>query len=124
MAHTKTWLAENWRTNPKDVGIIYLHKISNPRINERLDVHLNEFRNMCKVMKKDLHFPLKTVVMTTFWDEENNREMHKRERELESVGGQQIRGSKPVLVLGEPRFCRFLGTPDSIVAAVNQLFAS
>ena len=65
---------------PIDSGILYLHSMSSPRINEDFKKHLDPFVELCHDCG---HNPASALVITTLWpDDESEEEVRKRTEEL------------------------------------------
>ncbi|KAH8702821.1 P-loop containing nucleoside triphosphate hydrolase protein, partial [Phaeosphaeriaceae sp. PMI808] len=73
------WLEESYRSRKLLSGIIYLHRISDPRMQGSSLENIRMFRRLCGFEA------LKNVLLvTTFWDTVSDAEGRRRERELSS----------------------------------------
>jgi len=120
-----TWLTNNWRSTPNDVGIIYLKSLPGYDSAFPVERHLLlDFHEACKAANVNIH-PLRTVVLSTGWSEENCREMYKKEREWIMGVRKEENGNHPrfgKVILGEQRFARLMDEHKSVIATVNLLF--
>lgn len=104
------------RKPPRDVGALYMHRISDPKMTAPPEDSISKFEKLCAGYLETPHFPLKTVVVTTMWEKGPTPEMLAREAELGRTC-QIIRD-------GLAPMCRFLDTQQSAEAAVSLLLNS
>jgi hypothetical protein len=120
------WLLESYRDGVKISGIVYLHRISDPRMEGSALRNLRMFRKLCGD-----EFMKNVILGTTFWDVVDEETGAAREDELLQTDGffkdMKERGCDVVRISDDRNTClellsRFAAKPPTVMRIQQELF--
>ena len=105
----------NSKKGPIECGILYLHSMASPRINEDFRKHLEPFVRLCHASG---HKPISALLVSTLWPhDEGETEVYQRTKDLES----HFERTATSAIYRIPCSARFDGSRSSACDAIDAL---